>query len=42
MRQHYKIDPKPMPRWLETIYDCVLAVVIGLLLSGALFEGLLK
>jgi len=42
MRQHYKIEPKPMPKWLETIYDCALAVIIGLLLSGALFEGLLK
>ena len=42
MRQHYKINPKPMPRWLETLYDCALAVIIGLLLSGALFEGLLK
>ena len=42
MRQHYKIEPKPMPRWLETLYDCALAIVIGLLLSGALLGGVMK
>lgn len=42
MREHYKVTPKILPRWLECIYDVILAVVLGLLLSGALFEGLLK
>ncbi len=42
MRQHYKPDPKPMPKWLETVYDWLLAICIGLVLSGVLFEGLSK
>jgi hypothetical protein len=42
MRQHYKINPKPMPQWLETLYDCALAIVLGLLLSGAFFGELMK
>lgn len=39
MRQHYKINPKPMPKWLETMYDITLAVIIGMLLAGLLFGG---
>ena len=36
MRQNYQINPKPMPRWIERVYDIALAVAIGLLLSGVL------
>lgn len=42
MRQHYKVNPKPMPQWLETLYDCALAIVIDLLLSGALLGEVMK
>lgn len=39
MREHYRIDPKLMPRWLERIYDILLAICIGLVLAGVLFQG---
>ena len=39
MREHYRVDPKPMPRWLECVYDILLAVCIGLVLAGVFFHG---